>query len=67
MLTVCEWILQQIGQYCQQHNILFCVDAIQSLGALPMDVQDINADCIIADGHRWLISPEGVLLPGQPA
>ncbi len=47
MLTVCEWILQQIGQYCQQHNILFCVDAIQSLGALPMDVQDINADCII--------------------
>ncbi len=52
--------LQQIGQYCQQHNILFCVDAIQSLGALPMDVQDINADCIMADGHKWLISSEGL-------
>ena len=52
--------LQPLGQYCQQHNILFCVDAIQSLGALPMDVQDINADCIMADGHKWLISPEGL-------
>lgn len=52
--------LQQLGQYCQQHNILFCVDAIQSLGALPIDVQAIHADCIMADGHKWLISPEGL-------
>ena len=52
--------LHSLGKYCQRHNILFCVDAIQSLGALPIDVQDINADCIMADGHKWLISPEGL-------
>lgn len=52
--------LKKLGQYCQQNNILFCVDAIQSLGALNMDVQDIEADFVMADGHKWLISPEGL-------
>ncbi len=52
--------LKQLGQYCQEHNILFCVDAIQSLGALRLDVQDIQADFVMADGHKWLTSPEGL-------
>ena len=52
--------LQRIGQFCRQHAILFCVDAIQSLGALPLDVQQINADFIVADGHKWMLGPEGI-------
>lgn len=52
--------LQKIGEFCQKHNILFCVDAIQSLGALQMDVQTIHVDFLMADGHKWLLGPEGL-------
>lgn len=54
--------LEPIGQFCQRNNILFCVDAIQSLGALPFDVQTVQADFVIADGHKWLLGPEGLAL-----
>jgi selenocysteine lyase/cysteine desulfurase len=36
------------------------VDAIQSLGVLPMDVQRDHIDFLIADGHKWLLSVEGL-------
>jgi cysteine desulfurase / selenocysteine lyase len=51
--------LQRIGAFCQEHNIRFCVDAIQSLGALPMDVKAMHIDYLSADGHKWLLGPEG--------
>ena len=54
--------LVRIGQFCQQHNILFCVDAIQSIGALQFDVQAICADFVMADGHKWMLGPEGLAL-----
>lgn len=54
--------LEQLGRYCRSHGILFCVDAIQSLGAMRMDVQSIQADFVMADGHKWLLGPEGVAL-----
>jgi selenocysteine lyase/cysteine desulfurase len=37
--------LEMIGDFCQQHGILFCIDAIQSLGAIKFDVQRYQADC----------------------
>lgn len=49
-----------LGQYCQQRNILFCVDAIQSLGALAFDCQLMHADFVVADGHKWMLGPEGM-------
>ena len=52
--------LKKLGQFCQQQQVLFCVDAIQSIGALAFDVQDIQADFVMADGHKWLMSPEGL-------
>ncbi|MBT4194419.1 MAG: aminotransferase class V-fold PLP-dependent enzyme [Gammaproteobacteria bacterium] len=52
--------LNKIGQFCKDRNILFCVDAIQQIGALPFDVQAIQADFVIADGHKWLLSAEGL-------
>lgn len=52
--------LKKLGQYCQQQHILYCVDAIQSIGAMNFDVQDIQADFAMADGHKWLMSPEGL-------
>ncbi len=52
--------LVRIGEFCQKNNILFCVDAIQSLGAVDLDVQEINADFVMADGHKWMLGPEGL-------
>ncbi len=54
--------LEQIGEYCRSNNILFCVDAIQSLGALPFDCQAIHADFVMADAHKWMLGPEGIAL-----
>lgn len=52
--------LQKIGDFCKQRRILFCVDAIQSLGAVQFDVQACHADFVMADGHKWLLGPEGL-------
>ena len=54
--------LTVIGKACKQHNVLFCVDAIQSLGAIDFDVQACFADFVVADGHKWLCGPEGTAL-----
>ncbi len=52
--------LLRIGEFCRRRGILFCVDAIQSLGAVAFDVQKIQADFVMADGHKWLLGPEGL-------
>ena len=52
--------LNRIGAFCRQRKILFCVDAIQSLGAVQFDVQKIQADFVMADGHKWMLGPEGL-------
>jgi len=51
--------LQAIGEICRDHGVLFCVDAIQSLGCLPIDVERSHIDFLAADGHKWLLSVEG--------
>lgn len=52
--------LARLGAECRARGMLFCVDAIQSLGLLPFDVQQCGADFVAADGHKWLLSPEGL-------
>jgi selenocysteine lyase/cysteine desulfurase len=52
--------LNRIGAFCKENNILFCVDAIQSLGVLEMDVKRDNIDFLSADGHKWMLSVEGL-------
>jgi len=54
--------IDKIGAFCRTNNILFCVDAIQSLGALPFDAQRCEADFVVADGHKWMLGPEGLAL-----
>ena len=51
--------IAKIGAYCRENGKLFCVDAIQSVGVLPVDVQAMNIDFLAADGHKWLLGPEG--------
>ncbi|MGH8476104.1 MAG: aminotransferase class V-fold PLP-dependent enzyme, partial [Methylococcales bacterium] len=52
--------IERIGHFCRQHNIFFCVDAIQTIGALQFDVQACFADFAMADGHKWMLGPEGL-------
>jgi len=54
--------LEQLGDFCRSREILFCVDAIQSLGVLPFDLSRNKADFVVADGHKWMLGPEGVAL-----
>jgi len=51
--------LATLGEYCQSKGVFLCVDAIQSLGAFPIDVKAMNIDFLAADGHKWLCAPEG--------
>lgn len=54
--------LARLGAACRHNGTLFVVDAIQQLGALQFDVNAAQADVVIADGHKWLVGPEGVAL-----
>jgi selenocysteine lyase/cysteine desulfurase len=47
--------LKAIGQFLRARGILFCVDAIQTLGAFPTTVEFI--DFLAADAHKWLLGP----------
>ena len=51
--------LEKIGAFCREEGVLFSVDGIQSLGVFPMDVNKFNIDFLAADGHKWLLGPEG--------
>jgi cysteine desulfurase/selenocysteine lyase len=51
--------LEAIGEICHRHGCAFLVDAIQGLGAFPVDVRRAHIDALAADGHKWLLGPEG--------
>ncbi|MEO8594943.1 MAG: aminotransferase class V-fold PLP-dependent enzyme [Candidatus Solibacter sp.] len=51
--------LQAIGEICQRNHCIFLVDAIQGLGAFPLDVRACHIDALAADGHKWMLGPEG--------
>jgi len=51
--------LEALGRLCAERGVLFCVDAIQSLGCLPVRPEAWGIDFLAADGHKWLCSVEG--------
>ena len=51
--------LEAIGEICHRHGCAFLVDAIQGLGAFPVDVRRAHIGALAADGHKWLLGPEG--------
>ena len=50
--------LKEIGSWLRQRGILFCVDGIQTLGAVRCDFSE--ADFVCADSHKWLLGPNGI-------
>jgi cysteine desulfurase / selenocysteine lyase len=51
--------LAVIGEICRRHDVFFFLDAIQGLGAFPLDVKACGIHALAADGHKWLLGPEG--------
>jgi len=51
--------LNALGEICHRHQTLFFVDAIQGLGAFPLNVRRDRIHALAADGHKWLLGPEG--------
>lgn len=62
-LSACHYLsgyridLEGIGGRLRERGILFCVDAIQALGAFPVSVRGV--DFLAADSHKWLLGPAG--------
>jgi selenocysteine lyase/cysteine desulfurase len=51
--------LVKLGEICARRGCFFFVDAIQGMGAFPIDVEAARIDALAADGHKWMIGPEG--------
>jgi len=51
--------VREIGEICRRRECIYFVDAIQGLGAFPLDVRACHIDALAADGHKWLLGPEG--------
>lgn len=52
--------LESIGKICREHGAYFVVDAVQSLGALEMDVKKYNIDVLCTSCYKWLLGPDGI-------
>jgi cysteine desulfurase / selenocysteine lyase len=51
--------LAALGNFCRDRNIIFSVDAIQSAGVVPIDVEAMKIDFLATGAHKWLMAPEG--------
>ena len=51
--------VEAIGEICRRRGTFFFVDAIQGVGAFPLDVGKCRIDALAADGHKWMLGPEG--------
>jgi len=51
--------IERIGKLCKEYNIPFAVDAAQSAGVLPIDMEKMNIDFLCCPGHKGLYGPMG--------
>src|SRR5215213_9909917 len=49
-----------LGALCRSHDLLFVVDASQSLGVLPVDASMNGVDVVVSVGYKWLMAPHGI-------
>jgi selenocysteine lyase/cysteine desulfurase len=54
--------LAALAEIAKRRRAFFFVDAIQGLGVFPLDVRSLAIDGLAADGHKWLLGPEGAAL-----
>lgn len=60
--------IEEIGKECKKKNILFCVDAAQSAGVLPINMKEMNIDYLCLAPHKGLFAPmgTGILIARKP-
>ena len=51
--------LKALGSFCRDREIFLVVDAIQSLGVLPVDVRECHISILVAGGYKWLLAGRG--------
>ena len=51
--------IKKIGKIAKKHNLIFIVDASQSAGVFPIDMEDMNIDILCFTGHKGLLGPQG--------
>ncbi|MEO2237771.1 aminotransferase class V-fold PLP-dependent enzyme [Dorea sp. YH-dor226] len=51
--------VKPIGELAHRHNVLFVVDASQTAGVFPIDVEDMKIDILCFTGHKGLLGPQG--------
>ena len=52
--------VKEIGRLCRERGIPFAIDASQSAGKIPVDMEDLNLDVIAFTGHKSLLGPTGI-------
>ncbi len=52
--------LDKIGAKARTHGAVFVIDATQSVGAMPFDVQRIAPDAVFCAAYKWLLGPYGI-------
>lgn len=55
------WVapVAELAEAARARGIVVVLDAIQGLGALPEAIGELGVDALVADGHKWLLGPEG--------
>ena len=51
--------IRRIGSFCRERNVLFIVDASQTAGIFPIDMEKDNIDILCFSGHKGLMGPQG--------
>ncbi|UCC41063.1 MAG: aminotransferase class V-fold PLP-dependent enzyme [Candidatus Aminicenantes bacterium] len=52
--------VKEIGKYCKERGIPFAIDASQSAGKIPVDIEEANVDVVAFTGHKSLLGPTGI-------
>jgi cysteine desulfurase family protein len=52
--------IKEIGRYCRERGIAFAIDASQTAGKIPIDIEEMNVDIVAFTGHKSLMGPTGI-------
>lgn len=52
--------IDEVGEICRRHNILFAVDAAQTAGAMEISLKGCPVDALAFPGHKSLLGPQGI-------
>lgn len=52
--------IKEIGELCRKYGVPFAIDASQSAGKIPIDIEELNVDIVVFTGHKSLLGPTGI-------